>query len=132
MNVVCMDGRLGKDPELRYTPTGKAVCNFTIANDLGFGDKKTTNWHRVVAWNGQAEAIGQYLGKGSRVGITGELTNRSWEDREGVKRFTTEIRARTIDFLSPKNGTGEKTFDGPPTDPPAGGPMDIPEDDIPF
>jgi len=103
MNVVCIDGRLGRDPELRYTPTGKAVCNFSIANDIGYGENRTTHWFNIFAWNGQAEAVCQHLIKGNHVAVTGNLVVRDWEDRDGNKRKTTEIVARSVDFLSPKN-----------------------------
>lgn len=95
VNKVILVGRLGKDPELKYTGTGKAVCNFSMAT--GKDDK--VQWHRIVAWEKLAETCGEYLKKGKQVYIEGSIRSREWEDKEGNKRETTEIHAYTMQML---------------------------------
>ena len=109
INKVIIVGNLGKDPEVRYTPSGTAVANFSIATSDEWKDKETgqkqekTEWHRIVAWRRLGEICGEYLHKGSQVYIEGKIETRSWEDKEGVKRYTTEIVAREMQMLgSPK------------------------------
>ena len=104
MNSVQITGRLGQNPELRYTQTEKSVCNFSVANTTGFGDNRQTHWFKIVCWQGQAEAVAKYLHKGSQVGVTGRLTTRKWEDNDGNPRVSTEINAINIDFLDPPSG----------------------------
>ena len=91
VNKVILVGNLGQDPELRYTPSGAAVTNFSIATNEVWKDKDgnqqdRTEWHRVVLWTRLAEIAGEYLKKGSKVYIEGRLQTRSWEDKEGVKK----------------------------------------------
>ena len=100
MNQVSITGRLGQDPELRYTNSGKAVTNLNVANTTGFGENRQTHWFTVVAWNGQAEAVCNYLKKGAQVGVEGFLQTRKWEDKEGNSRISIEIIANRIDFLN--------------------------------
>jgi len=105
VNKVILIGNLGKDPELKYTPSGQAVVNFSLATtEVGSskdGNKQEyTEWHRIVAWGKLAETCGEYLSKGKSVYIEGSLRTRSWE-KEGSTRWTTEIIARTVQFLSP-------------------------------
>lgn len=108
VNKVILIGRLGADPELKYTPSGAAVANFNIATDDTWTDRKTaekqerTEWHRIIAWSKLAEICGEYLKKGSRVYIEGRLQTRSWEDKNGVKRYTTEIVAQQMQMLDAK------------------------------
>ena len=108
-------GRLGKDPEIKYTPSGQAVCNLTVATNESWNDKTTgqkqerTEWHRVVVWGKLAELCNQYLSKGRQVYAEGKLETRSWE-QDGVKRYATEIRANTVQFLEggqPKTSNSE-------------------------
>ena len=111
VNKVILIGNLGKDPEVRYTASGQAVANFPIATtEVGSskdGNKQEyTEWHRIVAWGRLAEICGEYLTKGKSVYIEGSIRTRSWEDKEGNKRWTTEIVARSMQILSP---AGEKT-----------------------
>ena len=99
-------GNLGRDPEIRYTTGGQAVANFTLATKEGRvskdGEKQEfTEWHRIVAWGKLAEICGEYLSKGKMVYIEGTLRTRSWEDKEGRKRWTTEVLARNMQMLSP-------------------------------
>jgi len=91
-------GNLGSEPSLRYTPSGKAVCNFNIAVDGG--RKDTTEWVSIVVWEKQAEACSQYLKKGSMVAVTGRLATRTYDDKEGIKRKVTEVIAEQVKFLS--------------------------------
>ena len=137
INKVILVGRLGRDPEIRYTPSGAAVANFTIAtseewNDRESGQKQErTEWHKIVAWRRLGEICGEYLRKGSQVYIEGKLQTRSWEDRDGNKRYTTEIIAQNMQMLGSAN-RGTRTTDQ--TDPgfPVEEPITVPEDDIPF
>jgi len=112
VNKVILIGNLGKKPELRYTPGGQAVANFTLATNERFGGKEgqpaqeRTEWHRIVVWGRTAENCAQYLDKGRPVYIEGRLQTREWQDKEGQKRQTTEIVALTVQFLGSKGGGG--------------------------
>jgi len=105
INKVILIGRLGKEPELRYTPNGDAVVTLTIATSDEWKDKTSgekqerVEWHRVVLWRKLAEIAGNYLKKGSQVYIEGKLQTRSWEDKDGNKRYTTEIVAQNLQML---------------------------------
>ena len=115
VNKVILIGNLGKDPEVRYTPSGQAVANFSLATtEVGSskdgGKQEYTEWHRIVAWGRLAEICGEYLTKGKSVYIEGALRTRSWQDKEGSNRWTTEIIARTMQILSP---AGEKQGQSP-------------------
>lgn len=90
MNSVHLFGRLGKDPEVRYTAGGTAVCKFSLATSSKYKDKETTEWHNLVAWGKLAEVIGQYLAKGQQAIFHGRLTYNTWE-KDGVKRTTAEV-----------------------------------------
>jgi single-strand DNA-binding protein len=106
VNKVILVGRLGKDPELKYTASGTPFCRFSMATDDVWNDKGTgerqerTEWHNIVAWDRLAEICNQYLTKGKLVYIEGSLQTREWDDQEGNKRKTTEIRARDMVMLS--------------------------------
>lgn len=109
VNKVILIGNLGQDPELRYTGSGTAVCNMRIATNESFKDAsgewvEKTEWHSVVAWSRLAEICGEYLTKGSQVYIEGSLQTRSWDDRDGNTRYTTEIKAREMQILSGRGG----------------------------
>lgn len=146
VNKVILIGNLGRDPELRYTQSGSAVANFTVATTERFQNRsgereERTEWHRIVAWGRTAELCAQYLSKGRTAYFEGSLRTRDWEDREGQKRRTTEIHVQTVQFLgSPRDGAprGEgrrdDTAGGPPSQ--GGGPPSQgagpPDDDIPF
>ena len=142
VNKVILIGNLGIDPELRYTQNGQPVANFRIATSENWTDKNSgekverTEWHRIVVWGRTAEHCSQYLSKGRTVYIEGRLQTREWEDKEGQKRFTTEVVAQTVQFLgAPK---GQSSGDGEPSAPggapPAGGEggPPTPGDDVPF
>ena len=136
INKVILVGRLGRDPEVRYTPSGATVANFSIATSDEWKDKETgqkqekTEWHRIVAWRRLGEICGEYLRKGKQVYIEGKLQTRSWEDRDGNKRYTTEIVAQTMQMLDAQT----RDMRADPADPgfPVEEPITVPEDDIPF
>jgi len=111
VNKVIILGRLGQDPELKYTPGGMAVCNFTVATSESWADKagqkqERTEWHRIVVWGKLAELCNQYLTKGRQAFIEGSLQTRSWDDKNGGKRYTTEIVAKTVQFIGGQAGVG--------------------------
>src|SRR3954452_10505693 len=112
VNKVILVGRLGRDPELKYTASGTPFCRFSMATDDSWNDKGTgerqerTEWHNIVAWDRLAEICNQYLTKGRLVYIEGSLQTREWDDQEGNKRKTTEVRARDMVLLG---GSGENT-----------------------
>lgn len=133
VNKVMLLGNLGADPDLRYTQSGTPVVNFRMATTTIWNDdqgerKSRTEWHRVVVWGKQAEIAGEYLKKGSQVHIEGSLQTRDWTDRDGNKRYTTEVRAQRLQLLGkPK---GDPVSEPPATDdPPA---EQEPPEDIPF
>jgi single-strand DNA-binding protein len=101
VNKVILVGNLGKDPEVRYTPGGQAVANFTIATNENWTDKQgqkqeRTEWHRIVVWGKAAELCGEYLSKGRQVYIEGRLQTREWTNKEGAKQYTTEVVANPV------------------------------------
>ena len=112
VNKVIILGRLGQEPELKYTPGGAAVCNFSLATSENWTDKsgqrqERTEWHRVVVWGKLAELCNQYLSKGRQAYVEGRLQTRSWDDKDGNKRYTTEINATTVQFIGANASTGE-------------------------
>src|SRR5262245_887175 len=141
VNKVILVGRLGKDPELKYTASGTPFCRFSMATDEGWTDKSSgerqerTEWHNIVVWDRLAEICNQYLQKGRLVYIEGSLQTREWDDQEGNKRKTTEVRARDMVLL----GGGERSNAGAARARRAtagandgGGGGVITDDDIPF
>ena len=108
MNKVILIGRLVADPELKYTPSGKAVCNVTVAVDRQSKDGGT-DFIDVVAWNKSAENLAQYMSKGRQLAVDGSLQKRSYEDKEGNKRWVTEVLANRIEFIGSKgNGSSQQ------------------------
>jgi single-strand DNA-binding protein len=104
VNKVILIGNLGRDPEIRYTPGGSPVANFTMATTERWTDpngekKEKTEWHRIVVWGKQAEIAAEYLRKGRQVYIEGSLQTREWTDRDGNKRYTTEVKALRLQLL---------------------------------
>ena len=104
-NRVFLIGNLGKDPEVKFVPGGQAVANFTVATNESWTDKagqkqERTEWHRIVAWGKTAELCGEYLTKGRQCHIEGKIQTREWNNKEGVKQYTTEIVASAVLFLS--------------------------------
>ncbi len=140
LNKVMIIGNLGADPEMRYTPSGAAVANFNVACSRAWTNRQTgerqeeTEWVRVVLWERLAETASQYLQKGSQVYIEGRLQTREWEDRDGNRRWMTEVIGRDMVMLGRRGeGGGDYSRGGGGNwqgGPPAGGPVDA--DDLPF
>ena len=112
VNKVIIVGNLGRDAEVRYTPGGAAVANLNLAttdiwNDKAGQRQERTEWHRVVVWGKQAETLAEYLTKGKQIYVEGSLQTRQWDDRDGNKRYTTEVRADRIVLLGGRGGGGE-------------------------
>ena len=147
VNKVILVGNLGRDAELRYTPGGAAVATLNLATTEVWNDKnqqrqEKTEWHRVVLWGKQAESLQEYLTKGKQIYVEGRLQTRQWDDKDGNKRYTTEIKADRITLLGGGGGGGARSagggggadrggshggggMDEPPMEP-------ITDDDIPF
>lgn len=151
VNKVILVGNLGADPEVRFTPSGQAVANFRMATTDSWMDKASgqrqerTEWHRVVVWGKLGELCGEYLRKGRQCYVEGRLQTREWQDRDGQKRWTTEVVASQVVFLGGRgegggggsyggggggsygSGGGSEGFDGG-----MGGGFDDGDDEIPF
>lgn len=112
LNRVMLIGNLGADPDVRYTQAGEAIATLSLATSEKWKDKQTgeakekTEWHRVVFFGRQAEALQQYTHKGSKLYVEGQLTTRKWQDKDGADRYTTEIRGRVMEFLDSR-GAGQ-------------------------
>ena len=118
VNKVILIGNLGRDPEVRYTPSGAAICNVTIATSRQWkakdsGEKmEETEWHRIVFYDRLAEIAGEYLKKGRPVYVEGRLKTRKWQDKDGVEKYTTEIIAEQMQLLGSREGMGGGADDG--------------------
>ena len=144
VNKVILVGNLGRDAELRYTPGGAAVATLNLATTEVWNDKQgqrqeKTEWHRIVLWGKQAESLQEYLTKGKQIFVEGRLQTRQWDDKDGNKRYTTEIKADRITLLGGGGGrSGGVDRDRVGAPPPGGGSVDEPpmdpitDDDIPF
>jgi single-strand DNA-binding protein len=138
VNKVILVGNLGRDPELRYTTSGTPVANFTMATTDRWTDpsgekKERTEWHRIVVWGKQAEIVGEYLRKGRQVYIEGSLQTREWTDREGAKRYTTEVRAMRVQMLGRPRDRDAGSADGGGDNQQVAEPeRSFDDDDIPF
>ncbi len=112
INKVILIGNLGRDPEVRYSPNGSAICNVTIATSRNWKDKNSgekmeeTEWHRVVFFDRLAEIAGEYLKKGRSVYVEGRLKTRKWTDKDGVEKYTTEVMADNMQLLGSREGGG--------------------------
>ncbi len=117
LNSVTIIGNLGKDPEVKFLPSGQAVCNFSVATSESWTDKTTqekkekTEWHRITAWGKTAELCGEYLAKGRQVCVQGKLQTREY-DKDGQKHYATEIVADRVVFLGKKDGAREPGGEG--------------------
>jgi single-strand DNA-binding protein len=137
VNKVILIGNLGRDPEVRYTTSGTPVANFTMAttdrwSDPATGERKEkTEWHRVVVWAKQAEIVGEYLRKGRQVYVEGSLQTREWTDRDGNKRYTTEVKAQRVQMLG-RRGDDEGAGAPERTNAVADSGPGFEDDDIPF
>ncbi|NOY17287.1 MAG: single-stranded DNA-binding protein [Gammaproteobacteria bacterium] len=147
VNKVILVGNLGKDPEVRFAPSGSAVANITVATTDSWKDKQTgekqekTEWHRVVFFNRLAEIVGEYLKKGSQVYIEGRLQTRKWQGQDGQDRYTTEIVANEMQMLGGRPGSSDTAWNTPENSAPAQQtatpevstpPSDDFDDDVPF
>jgi single-strand DNA-binding protein len=148
VNKVILVGNLGKDPEVRYMPSGNAVANVTLATTDSWKDKQSgekqerTEWHNVVFYSRLAEIVGEYLKKGSQVYVEGRLQTRKWQDKSGNDRYTTEIIASDMQMLGSRGGSAGFSGDRAPAAQPAaqpaaaassgGGSSADFDDDIPF
>lgn len=150
VNKVILVGRLGADPDMRYTPSGQGVCEMRLATSESWNDKngqrqERTEWHRIVVWGKRAEICSKYLSKGRQVYVEGRIQTRSYDDKDGNKRYITEIIANDVQFLGGgqrEGGGRSERDDGPPPMGDAdfagfgggggGGGGGGPDDDIPF
>jgi len=136
VNKAILVGRLGKDPEIKYTPSGTAIANFTIATSENYKDKdgqkqERTEWHRIVAFGKLAEICGEYLAKGKQVYIEGRIQTRSWDDKDGNKKYMTEIVANIMQMLGKPDATASSgqtaVVEGSSAQEPS-----VVEEDVPF
>jgi len=133
VNKVILLGRLGQNPEVKYTPSGAAVCNFSLATNESWTDKsgqkqERVEWIKIVVWQKLAELCVQYLAKGRQCYIEGKLQTREWTDKDNQKRYTTEVLAQTVQFLdSGQRPAGEQAAEITPA-----GDAGFTEDSIPF
>ena len=139
VNKVILVGNLGRDAELRYTPGGAPVATLNLATTEVWNDKQgqkqeKTEWHRIVLWGKQAETLQEYLTKGKQIYVEGRLQTRQWDDKDGHKRYTTEVKADRITLLGGGGrGSMERSGAPHPTNTADEPPMDaITDDDIPF
>lgn len=122
VNKAIIVGNVGKDPEVRYTASGEAMCNITVATSESWKDKATgekkelTEWHRISFFGKLAEIAGQYLKKGSQVYVEGSIRTRKWTDKEGQERYTTEIRGDEMKMLGSRQGMGAPAMESEPAD----------------
>ena len=136
VNKAILIGRLGRDPETRYTGGGTPVCNFSLATDESYTDKsgerqKKTGWHNIVAWGKLAEQCSNLLGKGKLAYVEGRLQTREWNDRDGNKRRTTEIVINRMRVLTPRRDEPPEMLEAVSEPPDHAGP-EITDDDVPF
>jgi single-strand DNA-binding protein len=142
LNKAMLIGRLGQDPEVRYTQSNTAVANFSLATNERYKDRngeyqERTEWHRIVAWGRTAEICQEYLNKGSLVYIEGPIQTREWEDKDGQKKYTTEIKALTMQMLdsrgdSPMGGGNTPAQQKPAQTTEIDSSFDDMDDDLPF
>jgi single-strand DNA-binding protein len=147
VNKVILVGNLGADPDMRYTPSGQGVCELRVATSESWNDKngqrqERVEWHRIVVWGKRAEVCAKYLSKGRQVYVEGRIQTRSYDDKEGNKRYITEVIANDVQFLGGRGEGGGgggrgRSDEGPPPSEPYGGPSGGgggggPDDDIPF
>ena len=138
VNKAILIGNLGKDPELRYTPAGVAVCTFSLATTEKWRDKnsneqkESTTWHNIVLWRRQAEIAKEYLSKGSPVYIEGRIQTRSYDDKEGNKKWITEIVGDRLQLLGRRGEGGDHSSQAPAPEMSEAPPLTDEDDDLPF
>ena len=138
VNKAILIGRLGKDPELRYTPSGKAVASFSLATSERWtgqdGQKnESTTWHNIVAWGKQAEVLKEYMAKGREIYVEGRISNRSYDDKDGNKRYISEVVVQNFQFIGSRSDSGgaPPSSNGQPSSAPPGT-DNSGDDDLPF
>ncbi len=117
VNKVTLVGRVGKDPELKHLDENRSVARFSLATNETYKNKSgervtNTEWHNIVVWRAQAEFAAKYIKKGALIYVEGKIRNRSWDDKDGIKRYTTEIEVDTIQFLSSKSDDASHSAGG--------------------
>ena len=112
INKAILMGRLTRDPELRHTGTGTAVCSFTVAIDNGYGDNRSTDFINCVAWNKTAEFVSNYFEKGKMIIVIGRISTRTWEGQDGKKNYVTEVVANEVSFGETKRANDGQSFNG--------------------
>ena len=137
INKVILVGNLGRDPEVRYTQNGNAVANLNLATNEVWNDKsgqrqERTEWHRIVVWGKQAEIAKEYLSKGRQIYVEGSLQTRQWEDKDGQKRYTTEIRCQRFVMLGGRGEGRSESVGGSEPEPEMPPDMSYSDEDIPF
>jgi len=136
-NKIILVGNLGRDPELRYTPQGTPVCNFTVATNEKRKDRSgemqdVTTWFRITLWGRQAETASQFLTKGRPVYVEGRLRVEEWQDRDGKQRYTLEVHATDLQFLGGGRSEEGQPQTGSRSAPSETAPEEVADDDIPF
>lgn len=132
MQKTMIIGNLTHNPERRTTANGVDVCSFSVAVNRRVGQEKVTDYYRVSAWRGLAATCCQYLAKGRKVFVSGELAPRLYDGKDGEKRLSLDLNADTVEFLTPKNEQGEPAEQGTEPVPDENGMFDVSEDEIPF
>ncbi len=138
VNKAILVGRLGKDPELKYTQSGTAVASFSLATNRSWKGQdgqrqEETTWHNIVVWGRQAEVLKEYMSKGRQIYLEGRIANRSYDDKEGNKRYISEVVVEEFRFLGDRGDSGGGGGpQGPPTDPPPPSGKASEDDDLPF
>ena len=137
VNKVILIGNLGKDPEVKYLESKVPVANFTLATNSSWKDKdgskkEHTEWHNIVLWRGLAELAEKYLLKGDKIYLEGKLRTRSWDDKDNVKRYTTEVIGENMTMLSGRREAGTPPPNAPESSPSSAAAPDMPADDLPF
>lgn len=137
VNRVILIGNLGRDPEIRYTPAGRAVTRFSLATgevwtDADGNRQERTEWHNIVVWGKQAETCSQYLAKGRQVYVEGSIRSRSYDDKDGNRRYITEIIGQRVQFLGGGRGGEAGAPSAPTQEEPPPTTAGSEEDDIPF
>lgn len=129
MNKITATGRIGKDAEVRFTNSGDPIASFSLASDVGFGDKKTTNWFNCSIWGKRAEALSPHLTKGQQVTVFGTLTMREWVNKDGIKQLSPDIRIDEIELQGGKQEAKPAQTNAKPA--PKSDFSDM-QDDVPF
>lgn len=109
MNKITFSGRVVADAEVRFTPGGQPICSFRVASDVGFGDKKTTNWFQCQVWGNRGESLSPMLTKATPVTIFGTLTLREWQDKDGLKRISPDVRVDEVALHGKRDDSGAQT-----------------------